>query len=63
MLNPNSSIVDLTGSHDGSVRLWEWGHRDCVSVPRTPGHYPKVSKVAFTAHGNKVGNSNDGDYS
>jgi len=46
--------TDLTGSKDGTVRLWEWGHMDCINEPRKPGAFPKVTKVLFNAQGNKV---------
>jgi len=45
----------LTGSQDGSVRLWEWGHNQCIAVARQPGTFPKVTKVLFNAQGNKFG--------
>ena len=47
-------LTDLTGSKDGTVRLWEWGHMDCINEPRKPGAFPKVTKVLFNAQGNKV---------
>ena len=47
-------FTDLTGAQDGSVRLWEWGHQQCITVARQPGSFPKVSKVLFNAQGNKV---------
>jgi len=46
--------TDLTGSKDGTVRLWEWGHMECINEPRKPGAFPKVTKVLFNAQGNKV---------
>jgi hypothetical protein len=49
--------VDLTGSQDGAVRLWEWDHRQPVTVLRAPGNFPKVTKCLFNQHGNKVENS------
>ncbi|XP_074030533.1 rabconnectin-3 alpha isoform X2 [Leptinotarsa decemlineata] len=45
----------LTGGHDGSVHLWEWGHQQPVAVPRPPGTYAKVTRVRFSQHGNKFG--------
>ncbi|ELU10253.1 hypothetical protein CAPTEDRAFT_201231 [Capitella teleta] len=45
----------LTGSQDGSVRLWEWGHSQCIAVARQPGSFPKVTRVLFNAQGNKFG--------
>jgi len=47
-------VADLTGSKDGTVRLWEWGHMECINEPRKPGAFPKVTKVLFNAQGNKV---------
>ncbi|KAK6180445.1 hypothetical protein SNE40_012599 [Patella caerulea] len=43
----------LTGSADGSVRFWEWGHTQSLSILRQPGSFPKVTKVLFNAQGNK----------
>ncbi|PVD19781.1 hypothetical protein C0Q70_20272 [Pomacea canaliculata] len=43
----------LTGSADGCVRLWEWGHGQPVATLRQPGTFPKVTKVLFNAQGNK----------
>ncbi|GLV44690.1 Rabconnectin-3A [Carabus blaptoides fortunei] len=45
----------LTGSQDGSVQLWEWGHQTAVATPRPPGTYAKVTRVRFSQHGNKFG--------
>ncbi|KAK3918101.1 DmX-like protein 2, partial [Frankliniella fusca] len=50
----------LTGSQDGSVQMWEWGHAQPVSVPRSPGTFAKVTRVRFSEHGNKFGVA-DGD--
>ncbi|XP_056021522.1 dmX-like protein 2 isoform X2 [Ostrea edulis] len=43
----------LTGSADGSVRLYEWGHMQPLAMLRQPGAFPKVTKVLFSAQGNK----------
>ncbi|OXA37046.1 DmX-like protein 2 [Folsomia candida] len=43
----------LSGSQDGSVRLWEFSHAQPVSVPRPAGTFAKVTKIRF--HGNKFG--------
>ncbi|XP_071118494.1 dmX-like protein 2 isoform X1 [Haliotis cracherodii] len=43
----------LSGSADGSVRLWEWGHAQPLTVLRQQGSFPKVTKVLFNAQGNK----------
>ncbi|KAG8041870.1 hypothetical protein G9C98_007174 [Cotesia typhae] len=45
----------LTGSQDGSVSLWEWGHQTAVSTPRPAGTFAKVTRVHFSQHGNKFG--------
>ncbi|XP_076665130.1 rabconnectin-3 alpha isoform X3 [Andrena cerasifolii] len=45
----------LTGSQDGSVSLWEWGHQTAVATPRQPGTFAKVTRVRFSQHGNKFG--------
>jgi WD40 repeat protein len=45
----------LTGSQDGCVRLWEWGHADPINEPCKPGAFPKVTKVLFNNQGNKFG--------
>lgn len=43
----------LTGSADGSVRLYEWGHIQPLAMLRQPGAFPKVTKVLFSSQGNK----------
>jgi hypothetical protein len=53
-------VTDLTGSQDGSVQMWEWGHNQAVSVPRPSGTFAKVTRVRFSEHGNKFGVA-DGD--
>lgn len=50
----------LTGSQDGSVQVWEWGHTHAVSTPRPAGTFAKVTRVRFSEHGNKFGVA-DGD--
>ncbi|XP_023230378.1 dmX-like protein 2 [Centruroides sculpturatus] len=50
----------LTGSQDGSVRLWEWDRQQPLSSPRSPGAYARVTRVLFNAQGNKFGVT-DGD--
>ncbi|XP_078694772.1 dmX-like protein 2 isoform X2 [Branchiostoma floridae x Branchiostoma belcheri] len=44
----------LTGCQDGSVRMWEWGHAQQISIHRTAG-YPRVNRVRFNLQGNKFG--------
>lgn len=51
---------DLTGSQDGSVHIWEWGHPQTVAEPRAAGTFAKVTRVRFSQHGNKFGVA-DGD--
>ena len=58
--NGYDSSLDLTGSQDGSVQMWEWGHTQPVSTPRSAGTYAKVTRVRFSQHGNKFGVA-DGD--
>ncbi|RZF45685.1 hypothetical protein LSTR_LSTR013264 [Laodelphax striatellus] len=50
----------LTGSQDGSVQMWEWGHQQAVTVARPSGTFAKVTRVRFSQHGNKFGVA-DGD--
>jgi WD40 repeat protein len=50
----------LTGSQDGSVHIWEWGHPQTVAEPRAAGTFAKVTRVRFSQHGNKFGVA-DGD--
>ncbi|CAH1797131.1 unnamed protein product [Owenia fusiformis] len=45
----------LTGGTDGSVKLYEWGHDQCISTAREPGTQAKVTKILFNAQGNKFG--------
>ncbi|XP_046688052.1 dmX-like protein 1, partial [Homalodisca vitripennis] len=45
----------LTGSQDGSVQMWEWGHAAAVTVARPSGTFAKVTRVRFSQHGNKFG--------
>lgn len=47
-------VSDLSGSQDGCVRLWEWGHTQSLATARQAGSFPKVTKVQFNAQGNKV---------
>lgn len=44
----------MSGHTDGSVRLWEWGHHQSLAALRPSGSFPKVTKVLFNSHGNKV---------
>ena len=48
-------FLDVTGSTDGSVSLWEWGNNTPVCTPRPPGTYAKVNRLKFSEHGNKFG--------
>lgn len=49
-----STISDLTGSHDGSLRMWEFGHEREIAQYRESGKYQRVTKVHFSHHGSKV---------
>lgn len=51
----HTMTLDLTGSQDGSVSLWEWGHQTAIATPRAPGTFAKVTRVRFSQHGNKFG--------
>lgn len=53
-------VLDLTGSQDGSVQMWEWTQPQPVATPRAPGTFAKVTRVRFSEHGNKFGVA-DGD--
>ena len=46
--------TDLSGSNDGSVQMWEWGHTHKLYAHRFPGQYPKVTQMYFNDQGNKV---------
>lgn len=47
-------VTDLSGSADGSVHLWEWGHSQKLYTHRTAGQFPKVSQIRVNDQGNKV---------
>ena len=46
--------LDLTGSSDGSVSMWEFGTTNPVSVQKSPQGAGVVTKIRFTPQGNKV---------
>ncbi|KAK6059818.1 hypothetical protein COOONC_02532 [Cooperia oncophora] len=48
-----SVLSDVTGSSDGSVRIWEWGVGQPVFTARVAGQHAKVSKVSFSCNGDK----------
>ncbi|XP_041465630.1 LOW QUALITY PROTEIN: dmX-like protein 2 [Lytechinus variegatus] len=50
----------LSGSNDGSVHMWEWGHSQKLYTHRTPGQFPKVTQINFNDQGNKFGVCDDG---
>ncbi|CAI5454853.1 unnamed protein product [Caenorhabditis angaria] len=50
----------VTGSSDGSIRVWKWGGRDVIYTARVAGQHAKVSKIAFSCNGNKFA-AVDGD--
>jgi len=43
----------LTGSRDGSICMWEWGHQQQISQYQS-GHFSKISNLHFSALGNKI---------
>ncbi|KAK3717892.1 hypothetical protein QZH41_014895, partial [Actinostola sp. cb2023] len=45
----------ITGSQDGSVRMWEFGHPQQITAHRTAGSCQRVTRVHFSPYGNKVG--------
>lgn len=49
----------LSGSADGSVHLWEWGHSQKLYTHRTAGQFPKVSRIQVNDQGNKFGVSDE----
>ena len=49
-----SVCTDLTGSADGSVRLYEFGIERALSVLRKAGAGPGITRIRFTPQGNKV---------
>uniref|UniRef100_A0A915Q0C7 RAVE complex protein Rav1 C-terminal domain-containing protein n=1 Tax=Setaria digitata TaxID=48799 RepID=A0A915Q0C7_9BILA len=52
---------DVSGSSDGSIRLWEWGVGQPFFTPRIAGQYAKVTKVLFCCNGSKFASvDNDG---
>lgn len=52
--------IYVTGSQDGSIRMWEWSHSQAVQNVRPSGVFAKVNRVRFTLQGNKFG-ACDGD--
>ncbi|KAM3726028.1 DmX-like protein [Dirofilaria immitis] len=51
----------ISGSSDGSIRLWEWGVGQPFFTPRIAGQYAKVTKVLFSYNGSKFASvDNDG---
>ncbi|UMM43904.1 hypothetical protein L5515_019209 [Caenorhabditis briggsae] len=50
----------VTGSSDGSIKVWKWGAKDTVYTARVAGQHAKVAKIAFSCNGNKFA-AVDGD--
>ena len=50
----------MSGSQDGSIRMWEWSHNQAVQNVRPAGVFAKVNRLRFTPQGNKFGVA-DGD--
>jgi len=44
----------VSGSTDGSVRLWEWGVGQPLCAPRIAGQYGKVTQTRFSSLGAKL---------
>ncbi|WKY17140.1 hypothetical protein Q1695_001621 [Nippostrongylus brasiliensis] len=57
--HPTASLY-VTGSSDGSIRVWEWGVGQPVYTARVAGQHAKVSKISFSCNGNKFA-AVDGD--
>ena len=53
-------FLDVSGSSDGSILLWEWGLEQPLFTARSAGQYAKVTKLAFSLNGNKFA-AVDGD--
>ncbi|XP_071965576.1 dmX-like protein 2 isoform X2 [Antedon mediterranea] len=49
----------ISGSQDGSVSMWEWGHSQRIYMHRPPGQFPKVTQLHFNVQGNKFGVCDD----
>ncbi len=47
-------LTDLTGSADGSVKMFEFSTPKPVSVLRQAGSGPGITQIRFTQQGNKV---------
>ena len=47
-------FTDISGSQDGSIRMWEFGHAGEITSHRTSGSYQRVTRARFSPHGNKV---------
>ncbi|EYB84442.1 hypothetical protein Y032_0316g2289 [Ancylostoma ceylanicum] len=50
----------VTGSSDGSIRVWEWSVGQPVYTARVAGQHAKVAKISFSCNGNKFA-AVDGD--
>ncbi|CAJ0597034.1 unnamed protein product [Cylicocyclus nassatus] len=50
----------VTGSSNGSIRVWEWNAGQPVYTARADGQHAKVAKVTFSCNGNKFA-AVDGD--
>ncbi|XP_068740234.1 dmX-like protein 2 [Montipora capricornis] len=45
----------VSGSQDGSIRMWEFGHAQEITSHHTSGSYQRVTRARFSPHGNKFG--------
>uniref|UniRef100_A0A8R1HL41 WD_REPEATS_REGION domain-containing protein n=1 Tax=Caenorhabditis japonica TaxID=281687 RepID=A0A8R1HL41_CAEJA len=50
----------VTGSSDGSIKVWRWGTKETIYTARVAGQHAKVTKIAFSSNGNKFA-AVDGD--
>ncbi|PAV73995.1 hypothetical protein WR25_00482 [Diploscapter pachys] len=55
-----SSPFYVTGSSDGSIKMWKWGGKEVVYTARVAGQHAKVTKITFSYNGNKFA-AVDGD--
>lgn len=47
-------FTDVSGSQDGSIRMWEFGHAQEITSHHTSGSYQRVTRARFSPQGNKA---------
>jgi WD40 repeat protein len=52
--------IDISGSSDGSIFLWEWGVEQPIFIARVAGQFAKISKATFAQNGSRFATV-DGD--